>query len=45
MNGSGSRCVFPAAVTACSCIACSSAACVFGGARLIYAGVVAWPKD
>src|SRR5690349_1329365 len=34
-KGSGSTCVVPAAVTACSCIACSSAAWVFGGARLI----------
>src|ERR1035437_2262712 len=34
-NGSGSLYVLPAAVRRCSCIASSSAACVFGGARLI----------
>src|SRR4029079_13505582 len=34
-NGSGSGIVWPLAVTLCSCIASSSAACVRGGARLI----------
>ena len=34
-NGSGKRIVSPAAVTLCSCIASSSAACVRGGVRLI----------
>ena len=43
-NGSGSRCVWPAAVTACSCIACSSAACVFGGARLISSASTTFAK-
>ena len=34
-NGFGNSYVRPATVTLRSCIACSSAACVFGGARLI----------
>ena len=34
-NGGSSRCVCPSIVTWRSCIASSSAACVFGGARLI----------
>ena len=34
-NGGSSRCVSPSIVTWRSCIASSSAACVFGGARLI----------
>ena len=34
-NGSGNGVVSPATVTRCSCMAWSSAACVFGGARLI----------
>src|SRR6185437_14765389 len=43
-NGSGSACVCPAAVTACSCMACSSAACVLGGARLISSASTAFAK-
>ena len=43
-NGSGSACVCPAAVTACSCIAWSSAACVFGGARLISSASTTFAK-
>src|SRR5438132_3609984 len=34
-NGSSSGYVRPPAVTRCSCIACRSAACVFGGVRLL----------
>ena len=34
-NGSGSLCVSEPIVTSRSCIACNSAACVFGGVRLI----------
>ncbi len=44
-NGSGRRCVWPAAVTAYAlCIAWSRAACVFGGARLISSARTTLPK-